>query len=409
MSFLKNTYTASVTGFLIKGGAAVYINYEIASNASFEQYSFLAVIMSVGMLLSIADFGIGQYLVTIYCNAKLSHKIKALNFINAQLIIAGISCVTFLVASCYVLTEELVVPVFHSMLLVSLIVARVVFVPHGAYLQSLGRYHERKIIEGAFYFISAVYTCNAIKVNTSFNEIVLMLNVLITLSSIVTFARARQLSCPAFNLAEIDRSYCAMIFRKSFPYFLNNSAGLLVYGGFVFVSAILVSVTDLAKIALLHTMLFTNIYQAFDLVFRTSLTRINEVKIYRALNALLVLGFIVFVLSWFLLGSYVVDKVFPGYLYESSDLYVYALYVFSESAYLLRNTRLQMAIEMRRILMMLSIIKACSFLFLVFVTSIWSPIAMRYYLLLLLFWSVFNFFLIARSELFPKLKFMRGE
>lgn len=78
MSSVRNTYISSISGFLIKGLSALYINYAIAKSASLEQYSFLAIIMSIGMLLSIADFGIGQYIVTVFSDTRVSVKKKHL-------------------------------------------------------------------------------------------------------------------------------------------------------------------------------------------------------------------------------------------------------------------------------------------------------------------------------------------
>lgn len=281
-------------------------------------------------------------------------------------------------------------PIQYSSILVLIIVIRVIFIPHGAYLQSVGKYHERKIIEGAFYFFSSLYVWFAVKRNTDFNEIILVLNVFITLSSVVFYFRARYLSCPALSFLLLNRKTCASVLEKSFPYFLNNGAGLIVYGGFVGISAFVISVNELARIALLHSMLFTNIYQGFDLIFRTVLIKIKEKHIYEKLKKLIFLTFFLIFLFWFFTGKSTVHKIFPNFVYQSSEIYIYLCYMFLEILYLLKNTKMQMSIEMSKELAFLSILKAILFLAFVAVAFFWAPISMTNYLLLLVCWSALN-------------------
>ena len=385
---LKKELIVSVVSFLIKGGCALYINYLIINYLSFEDFGSWAVLFSVAVLLSVADFGIGQYLLTNFVSRSLTHEKKTSMFSNSFfliIIICIVLSIVFLGGYLFIDSDFHPISIFA---LYFIVLYRIAVIPYGAYIQSLGKYYERKLIEAVAYILSLFFVSIAITSNFSLIQLLIGMNVFISFSSAVIYFRAKQLNAPAVSLKHLSLLEFKLISKESLPYFINNTSGLLIYGVFISVSSLFLEPMQLAKLALMHSIIFTNLYQGFELVFRTLQTKLNDSKLFRKLVLAVCISFIFWIIFSYVFGQFMLKNFFPTYQFTSIDIFLYSVYMFLEFFYLLYTSKIQMMHSLSRLLLKVSLLKLAFFLVLSLILVMYSPVEFAAYLIALICFSI---------------------
>jgi len=354
---------------------------------SFNDFSTWAVLFSVAILLSVADFGAGQYILTNFVSKKMSRTAKIRVFSNSFVLIVMI-CL-FLTVICA--TTYWLIDVNISLTLIAalylLIILRVLVIPHGAFLQSKGNYHERKLFEGVTYLFSLVFILYGTSENFSLFQLLIGMNFFISLSSFAVFVRAKTLKSPPIKISSVRFKYLKLVVRGATPYFVNNTAGLLIYGVFITVASMFLMPDNLAKLALLHSIVFTNLYQGYELVFRTLQTHLNSPDIFKRLFILVSVSCVVWLVFVFVYGKNLLATFFPEYKFENAEIIIYSVYMFLEYFYLLFMTKVQMAYDLSRLLLKISVFKFISFIIFSVFLILLEPIELLEYLVVLVVFS----------------------
>jgi hypothetical protein len=356
---MKKQLATSVSSFIVKGICALVVSYMVASSFAVEEFALWSVIFSLGMLLSVSDLGIGQYIVTTYLSSYKNKEefeqevITSLQLIFAIFIIISVGMLASkgLLLNQYELTAQLIMVVLFRLLII----------PFGAYMQALGYYYERKLIEALGYCVLVFYVYVSIEGVAHYN-IIMYSNVILTCSLLLVVFRAYMLGFPKriFKL-QLKRKYINVL-KSSFPYFLNNSAGLLIYGGFIFILSVMLSSAVLAKVSLLHSIIFLNLYQCYELIFRTTQTKLTEKKFYINLGYFSLGSLVLFVVVFSLFGGEVIRNIFPLYSFNIADMFVFSLFCVSEVLFLLLLSRAQVDSTLSRAVAITALYKTVFFI-----------------------------------------------
>jgi len=85
----------------------------------------------------------------------------------------------------------------------------------------------------------------------------------------------------------------AHVFRVATPFMVNNLTGLLTYGGFIWLSSLVLPKGEVAKLAVLHSFVLVNLYQVYDVFLKArqaDLADPGRLAPYRRLNLVLMLA-----------------------------------------------------------------------------------------------------------------------
>lgn len=356
---MKKQLVISVCSFIVKGICALAVSYMVASSFTVEDFALWSVIFSLGMLLSISDLGIGQYIVTSYLSSYRSKEefeqdvVTSLQLIFSIFIVvcAGMLASKELLLNQYELTAQLII----------VVLARLLIIPFGAYMQALGYYFERKLIEAFGYFVLVCYVYVSIEGATHYN-IIVYANVILTCSLFFVIFRAYMLGFPKGIFKIQRKKKYIIVLKSSFPYFLNNSAGLLIYGGFIFILSLMLSSAVLAKVSLLHSIIFLNLYQCYELIFRTAQTKLTEKKFYTNLAYFSLGTLSVFIVGFTTLGGVVISDYFPLYSFDTNDMLVFSFFCVSEIVFLLILSKAQIDSELSRTVAITALYKTVFFI-----------------------------------------------
>jgi hypothetical protein len=353
-------YLVSVLSFGCKGIAAFLITYWLANALKPADLAAWAAIFSFGMILSVADFGVGQLVLTTLHERNASPCDETALMTNAVAVMSVVSLLLLLATSVAIECTNLLVGIRWAIPLVAVILLRLVLIPYGAFLQAVERYHERKIAEAIAYLLAAIFVRTGIA--TSVSGLLLGVNAIITLGSVGLALRARHLDAPNILVSAVTLGRCKAIIIDSFAYFVNNISGLAIYGGFIALSSMILPPYELARLALLHSLLFMHLYQLFELMFRTVQTRMSDPNMIRKLKIVLAVVSGSGVVIAGVLGGWVMGSLFHQYRFSAMEMVIYAAFIFLEVYFLMITSAMQMQSAMKPALQWLSYGKAGAFL-----------------------------------------------
>ena len=256
---MKQELLISSVSFLIKGISALYINYIIINYLSTGDFALWAILFSIGILLSVADFGAGQLILSSFTTDNISDFQKNTLYSNSFFLISILSIIVTVFSGFIYYTIEIKINFELFIYVYFIVIFRVFLIPHGAFLQSLGKYYERKFFESASYALSLLYIIYGTNNNYNLFQLLIGMNLFISLSSVAVYFRSNALGSPKISIRYYKYVHLKMVIKKAMPYFMNNTSGLLIYGVFITVSSMFLLTTDLAKLALLHSIIFTNL------------------------------------------------------------------------------------------------------------------------------------------------------
>jgi hypothetical protein len=320
-----------------------------------------ATVLSVGTILSVADFGVGQLILT------TMHERGAESAGERQLVAGSVVAMTILALSLLAIATlafafgHLLEGVRWRTLLVGVILLRLLLIPYGAFLMALERYHERKMAEALAYTIAAAMVVTGLSLGWSVSLHLLVLNTIVTLGAVGIGLRAWHLGLRRLPLQDVSIGGVRDVFHESFPYFVNNVSGLAIYGGFIALSRLVLDDLDVARLALLHTVLFMHLYQVFELIFRSVQPRMHDERLMLRLRQLLIVTFCIGLAAAGTVGPAIAQWLFKKYQFAPAELMIYTGFVFFEVYFLMLVSRMQMRSAMKAKLQWISLVKAAAF------------------------------------------------
>ena len=248
----------------LKSFVALYVNWIVLRQFAVSDYVTWSVTSSILVIATASDLGIGQYAVT-----RLLHSDKAEwpAIIRACFIaMLPLSVVSLLFVAVAINGPNLA----YKLTMASLLALRVLSIPFGAVLNAVNQFKIRKAIELGAYIVAAVMvTFIAIRHGNVMLALV-ALNITFFLGAALTIgAASRFISLPQMAAAPIERGQWIRIFGAATPFMANNLTSLLTYGGFIWISSLLLAKADVAKLALLHSFLLMNLYQLYDVFLKS--------------------------------------------------------------------------------------------------------------------------------------------
>ena len=371
---LSRAYSISAVAFVIKGLSAFGVTYLLANQLLPTQFALWSSTFSIGILLSVADLGIGQLVLTTLHEktlAKDAERRLLSNAVAAMVLLS--SALLILLATLFAFTPLLEnVPARAAC--VALILVRLTLIPHGAVLLAHGRFHERKAIEAASYAVGALFIGWAVWADAGFAVMLLGMNAILTLGSVAVVIRAMSLDQGEIRLTDIKVGNLKTVVADSWPYFVNNIAGLAIYGGFIAFCSTILAPNETARLSVLHTIVFMHLYQVFDLVFRTAQTRLQDPALFRRLEVLTGVSFATTCLAVAALGVAFFARAFGKYPYSVVELLLYTTFAFAEIYYSLLTVRMQMNSARKKALQALGIAKAVAFALVLLAFALAAPL-----------------------------------
>ena len=387
---VNTRYLTSLLSFGCKGICAVAINYWLANSLRVDDFALWATIFSLGMILSVGDFGVGQLVLTSIHENNLAESGDNSLLTNSVAAMAILSTLILLLTFLFLTFYHVPYDIKWIISIVLLILFRLIVIPYGAVLSAINRYHERKFIEAVNYAICALFILLSIKLKADVFTMLLGMNFLLTLGSLAIGVRAARVGGLRFEIARIQYCNIKKIFSDSLPYFINNVSGLAIYGGFIFFSSLILNSTEIAKLSLLHNLIFMHLYQVFELIFRTSQTKLQDQSLMKKLKILVIISYLGCLISAALSGVLLFKFFFGKYEYTANELLIYTTFAFLEIYYLLLTSKMQMKSTMRQRLQSMSLIKTLVFIgILIFVSEIRANPSLVLYSSFLVIYSLF--------------------
>lgn len=354
-------YAISVAAFLSKGAFTFLITYWLANHLSLDEFATWATLFSLGVILSIADLGVGQLVLTTFHESSLTNQEKAVLITNSTFTMTLIAVVVLGIALLLLPFHDFLDGIRWKVLLLALILLRLVFIPAGAAIASQNRYHERKVIEALSYAAGCIFVFVGLRLALGLSELLIGMNAFLTLGSLALGLRAYSLGIGAAGFASISIPRVRRIVIESVPYFCHNFSGLVLYGGLIAFTALALGATETARFSLLHNLIFMHLFQVFDLIFRTSQTRLHEPSTRQALTRATALAYVLCAGVAAIAGPRLFGVGFPQFQYSRLELLLYVTFAFLEVYYLLLTIRMQMKASLKGALQAAAIFKTLGF------------------------------------------------
>lgn len=361
-----------VAAFATKGACSLIITWSVASVYDSASFAVWATFFSLAAIVSIADMGTGQLVLTTFHSARNSAKWERELLSNSIALLVLASAATGVIAYAAVASSQVLRNLEWSAALIFATVVRLPLIPHLAYLAALERYHERKMAEAGAYAVGSAFVLWGLATDRTITVLLLGLNLIFSASAVFAAARAYALGMHTFDASTLAWRRIGRIASDSLPYFVNNVSGLAVYGGFVAASTLVLKGSDLGRVALLHNLLLLNLYQVFELVFRTVQTRLQEFRVWRTLTRGTVGGFVLASALIVMAGTQMAELFFPQYHYSHAELLTYGCFTFLEIYYLLVTSSIQMQVDLRQSLQRLGLAKGVGFIALIGLLSLFG-------------------------------------
>lgn len=355
---MKKYLLISTISFGAKGVFSLILSFLVINNFSVDMFALWSVFFSLAMLLSISDLGIGQYIVTKIIDNDGSYKPDRLLSMTTQVIISIfiLGSILLTLFHDYILQEDAV-----SFTLLIIVLARILAIPYGAFIQAKGLYHERKLIEAMTYLFALIYVYFAIEYHVESQEIIFTVNLILSVFLLLLIVRAKSLHFPSLTWEMYPLKDYQTVLSRSFPYFANNCSGLIIYGGFIYILSHIVSNEVLAMVSIFHTILFMNLYQCFELIYRTLQVNIKEDEFFIRIVIATILMIGIIVLFFLFFGKQILSLIFLNYDFVLIDLVAFSGYLAVEILFLLFTSKAQIHLNNALIIRNAAFIKLLSF------------------------------------------------
>lgn len=277
----------SVLLHVLKALVALFVNWLVLRHFAVDDFLVWSVTSSILVVATASDLGIGQYTVTKLIN---SHQREWAGHVSESL---GALIPLALASGLFVFLAIGEVSTLYKSTMAALLAARVATIPFAAVLNAVNQFKIRKAIELAAYGMAALGVVVVVWKEADIRLALVVLNATFLLGAVLTVAAAARYVSLGLSLRVASPAHSVHVFRAATPFMINNLSGLLTYGGFIWLSSLVLPQAEAAKLAVLHSFVLVNLYQVYDVFLKSrqaDLADRSRLAPYRRLNLLLMLA-----------------------------------------------------------------------------------------------------------------------
>ena len=279
--FVTADATLSLLLHALKAGLALLVNGLVLHGFSVSDFVVWSVSSSVLVVATASDLGIGQYVVT-----RLIHSPHA-EWSGIVRGAFGALLPLALLSALFVCVAIDGPGWFYVASMAIFLALRLLTIPFAAVLNATNQFKIRKAAEFVAYLAAAAAVAAIIEMGGSVYIALVALNASFLMAAFATvFAAARHVPVwAAFRPAPLGQSL--EVFRLAMPFMANNLSGLLTYGGFIWLSSLVLPSNQVAVLAVLHSFVLMNLYQVYDVFLKSrqaDLADLSRLPPYRHLN-----------------------------------------------------------------------------------------------------------------------------
>ena len=174
---------ASLVGFGGKAIGALALNYYLVNFLSTQDFADWSRLISLFVIISVSDLGIGQYIMTTLMTDRTTNERALIHRSIMILAVLGSLAAGIL----YVLLHDIIGR--YTGLLIAVVAPRLLFIPFGAALSAMGRFHERKLAEGVTYLIAVAAAVASGGREPNLEVSLVVVNAALSLTGVVAYIR----------------------------------------------------------------------------------------------------------------------------------------------------------------------------------------------------------------------------
>lgn len=262
---------ASLSVFLhvFKAFTALAVNWIVLHQFGVQDFVTWSVTSSILIVATASDLGIGQYLTTQMINSPRSEWPGHISRGLSSLIPLALASALF----AFVALDG-PSPLYRAAMAI-LLAGRLVAIPFIAVLHARNQFKIRKAIELVAYIVAALLVTGIAWIDADVHLALLALNGTFLLgAALMVVASARY--CKLAGSLALSSSGIWHLLRNTMPFMVNNLTGLLTYGGFIWLSSLVLPKTDIAKLAVLYSFVLVNMYQVYDVFLKARQAALAE-------------------------------------------------------------------------------------------------------------------------------------
>jgi hypothetical protein len=269
-----------------KALVALFLNWLVLHHFSVDSFVVWSVTSSILIVATASDLGIGQYTVTTLISADRKtwpqHVGESLGALAPLAFLSGVF-VFFAIdgpSRIYIVT------------MAALLALRIVGLPFIAVLHAKNQFKIRKAIELGAYIAAAVVVGGIALTGAHVYLALVLLNTSFLFGTALMVLAARRYVSSKAALRSVSLGGSGRVFGAALPFTVNNLTGLLTYGGFIWLSSLVLPQTQVAKVAVLHSFVLVNLYQVYDVFLKArqaDLANAEHLPAYAKLNLALML------------------------------------------------------------------------------------------------------------------------
>lgn len=304
------------------------------------------------MVATASDLGIGQYAVMKFINSAPSQRASILKNCLIALLPLAIG------AALFALTFIKGPSFLYVLTMASFLGLRALSIPFGALLNAVNQFKIRKAIEFFAYAISALFITVIAHFGWSVDWALMTINGSFLLGGVATsYLATHYLAVNDFLNHKSTIPETIDVYRGSMPFMITNVTGMLTYGGFIWISSLMLSVEDVAKIAVLHTFVLMNFYQLYDVFLKARQADLIQTKLAaraRTVNTAILVGVpFIFLLG----GGQLFNLLSEDLRFSRLEVFLFSILVSSELGFLLIQSLVQVRKDIANNLILYSAIK----------------------------------------------------
>ena len=271
----------------LKALAALFVNWLVLRHFAVDDFLVWSVTSSILVVATASDLGIGQYTVTKLINSdRRDWAVRVSESLGALVPLA-------LASGLFVFFALGEVSTLYKGTMAALLAARMVTIPFAAVLNAVNQFKIRKAIELAAYCVAALGIGAVVLADADVRLALVVLNATFLLGATLTVMAAARYVSLGSSLKVASAARSVHVFRRAVPFMANNLSGLMTYGGFVWLSSLVLPPAEAAKLAVLHSFVLINLYQLYDVFLKARQAELADPAhwaLYRRLNLLFMLA-----------------------------------------------------------------------------------------------------------------------
>lgn len=254
--------TLSMLLHVMKALLALLVNWLVLHHFSVGDFVIWSVTSSILVVATASDLGIGQYVVTRLIHGDPRGWPDIVGEGLGALLPLSVLAAFFV---CLAIDGG---GVIYTLAMALFLALRVTTIPFAAVLNAVNQFKIRKAIEFAAYLLAALLIGTVIWTGAGIYMALVALNGTFLLAALATMSVAIRYipDWRRIRPAPIRRTFD--VFRTATPFMANNLTGLLTYGGFIWLSSLVLPEVEVAKLAVLHSFVLMNLYQVYDVFLK---------------------------------------------------------------------------------------------------------------------------------------------